>query len=580
MTISQNTIEQIKTAILPSQLVGRYVALKRQGERYTGLCPFHAEKTPSFTVNDQRGFYHCFGCGAHGDIISFVAEKEGLGFTEAVARLAAELGIEISSREGESQYKQLYKILHCAASWFVRNFWSEAGKDARRYLKKRGMTAETAKKFQLGFAPAADDALENYLRSEGFSISLMEEAGLIQSNRFLFRNRLIFPIYNHRNVVIGFGGRVINENQRPKYINSAESPLFKKNQVLYGYNFTQAGRAGARDGASVVLVEGYTDVMALHQVGIRDAVAPLGTACGLEHIQKLWAVSKEPIICFDGDGAGRSAMLRIAKLALPCLKPGYSMKFAMLPKGSDPASLVSKNNPDEANLIGSILEAAQPLSDFLLRSYAVAGAKSTPEERASIEVSLMECASTIKDETVRSYYRRFFKQKLWEFYSASSKKSAKNAAKEGHQEFIRLRKLQNNFSRYEALMLTLMLEYPEMLNCAEINQQFTSLCLHDQGLRDIRRTFLEAGGNLGCLERQKMLEYNATFCMQHISYAKIESAESAQKMWHRLYLLHKLEILKNDYKKAIRLAANDSSDVTVVEIYNSIVNLKKALNIS
>jgi DNA primase len=576
MTISQNTIEQIKTNILPSQLVGRYVVLKKQGERYAGLCPFHAEKTPSFTVNDQRGFYHCFGCGAHGDIISFVAEKEGLSFTEAVAKLASELGIEISRQEGEHQYKQLNKILHCAALWFVAKFWGETGKDARRYLKNRGVLPKTAKKFQLGFAPAADDALEHHLRSEGFSISLMEEAGLIQANRPLFRNRLIFPIYNHRNLLIGFGGRVINENQRPKYLNSSESPVFKKSQVLYGYNFAQAGM---RDAAIVVLVEGYTDVMALHQVGIRNAVAPLGTACGLEHIQKLWAISKEPVICFDGDDAGRRAMLRIAKLALSCLKSGYSMKFAVLPEDSDPASVVSDSNSNDTNPIGSILEDAKPLSDFLLQSYTAGGTKLTPEERASVEVDLMECASTIKDETVRSYYRRFFKQKLWEFYSVT-KKPAKNPAKEVHQKFVRLQKSQNNFGRYEALMLRLMLEYPEMLNCTEINQQFVSLCLHDQSLRDMRKIFLEVGGILGCSERQKMLEYIAAFCIQSIFFAAIDDTESAQKMWSRLYLLRKLEILKNDYKEAIRLAANDDSNIMAVEIYNSIVNLKKDLSIS
>lgn len=411
MSISPAFLDEIRARVPISAVVGRKVKLQRAGREWKGCCPFHNEKTPSFYVNDEKAFYHCFGCGAHGDVVRFVCEAEGRTFREAVEQLANEAGLDMpregrANRAQEERLKGLLDVMAAAQTWFADQLQGISGADARSYLQRRGLLPETIRRFGIGFAPDKRDALKSALLAKGASEAMLVEAGLIiatddRSPYDRFRNRITFPIRDGRGRIIAFGGRILGDGQ-PKYLNSPDTPLFDKGRTLY--NIDLAGPPGRKSGR-IFVVEGYLDVITLAQAGIEAAVAPLGTALTEDHLRRLWRITAEPLLCFDGDSAGQRAAIRAAHRALPLLEAGKSLRFITLPEGKDPDDLV-RSGGSEALI--ALAARAEPLVDLLWRSELAESQQSTPEGRAALKKTLLDRAAAIADKSVADLYRQEF----------------------------------------------------------------------------------------------------------------------------------------------------------------------------
>jgi len=423
MKFPPHILDEVRARLPVSAVVSRRVRLKRQGREFVGLSPFKDEKTPSFTVNDQKGFYHCFATGEHGDIFTFVMKTEGLSFPEAVQQLASEAGIELpkptaQDEAREAERDRLLRLTEAACAWFEQQLRGNPGAEARDYLRGRGLDGDTIAHFRIGYAPASRTALKSHLAAQGFSVEDMAAAGMVIAGEDIatpydrFRNRIIFPITDLRERVIAFGGRALDPDQPAKYLNSPETPLFHKGAMLF--NAAKARRA-AHECGEVVVAEGYMDVIALAAAGFDQAVAPLGTALTEQQIKLLWRMADEPILCFDGDEAGGRAAYRAAESALALLSPGKSLRFAYLPGGMDPDDLIRSEG---AGAMRSVLEQAKPLIDVIWSRETGAGDWSTPERRAALEARLRALAQTIAEPTVRNYYTRAFKDRLFQMFRA------------------------------------------------------------------------------------------------------------------------------------------------------------------
>ncbi len=400
------SLEAFKARLPLGEIVARHVRLTRRGRELVGLCPFHKEKTPSFTVVEDKGFYHCFGCGAHGTAVDFVMNLEGVGFAEAIARLAEMTGIPPPERAAPAEPPPdpgLLEACVAALRFFRRALEAPEGAPARAYLEGRGIRPETVRRFELGYAPPGRDALKRALLAEGFRERLLREAGLLAEREEgggtfdRFRHRLIFPIHDARGRVVGFGGRALGE-ARAKYLNSPETPLFHKGRLLF--NLHRAAPAARRRG-ELFVVEGYTDVLALAQLDTPQAVAPLGTALTADQLRLLWRLADEPVLCFDGDEAGRRAAWRAALRALPLLAPGKSLQFALLPAGEDPDSLARAKGVAALDVLR---RDPQPLVDLLWGCELAANPPTTPERRAALGRRVRGLLREIADPAVRDLY--------------------------------------------------------------------------------------------------------------------------------------------------------------------------------
>ncbi|MEL0111846.1 MAG: DNA primase [Rickettsiales bacterium] len=419
MSFPNRFLDELRTRTSLVDVVGRKVNLQRRGREHTGLCPFHKEKTPSFTVNEEKGFFHCFGCGQHGDIISFVMETENLNFPEAVERLASDAGMEVpratpEDAQRERQRGGLIEAMEAATLWYQQRLHGPEGKPALDYFIRRGLDRETIAAFRLGYAPqlprGEPSRLVADLKRQGFEEGMLLEAGLLtapddgRAPYDFFRGRVMFPIADRRGKVIAFGGRVLGDGE-PKYLNSRDTPLFDKRRTLY--NLARA-RESLRDAPEVIVAEGYMDVIALARGGFPAAVAPLGTALTEEQIEALWKLVEEPVLCFDGDNAGQRAAGRAAERALPLLKPGKSIRFAFLPQGEDPDSLLEAQG---AAALRTVLDAARPLADVVFELERAAGPVDTPERMAGFKARLRQKAAQIADPIVREQYRALFDER-------------------------------------------------------------------------------------------------------------------------------------------------------------------------
>jgi DNA primase len=411
-------LDDIRARLSVSQVVSRKVALKKAGREWKGLSPFKVEKTPSFYVNDQKGFYHCFASGEHGDIFKFVMKTEGLTFPEAVERLAEEAGVPIPKfepvdREREDRRERLLKLMEAAALFFEQALAAPQGTTARRYVvETRGLSTEAIRRFRLGFAPSSRNALKEHLGGLGFSTDEMITSGMLIGGDDIpvaydrFRNRVMFPITDMKNRVIAFGGRALDADAPAKYLNSPETPLFHKGHVL----FHAAGARGpAHDRARIIAVEGYMDVVALASAGFMECVAPLGTALTEDQVRLLWRMANEPILCFDGDTAGKKAAWRAVDVVLPHLVPGKSLRFAFMPDGLDPDDLIRRDGPAAME---AVLDDTRSLSEVLFDREWASGDWSTPERRAKLEKQIFELVGRIADETVRGHYLQDMHRRL------------------------------------------------------------------------------------------------------------------------------------------------------------------------
>lgn len=414
----QRFIEELRARVSIVDVVGAKVKLTKKGREYQGLCPFHNEKTPSFTVNESKGFYHCFGCGAHGDIIKFEMEANGLPFIDALQKLSHQAGLQMpqltaKDKKEEEERKSLYDIMECACSFFEKSLRMPEGSEGLKYFtEKRGLSKETIQKFRLGFAPN-NNALMAHLKAEGINEKEMKELGLIaipedtsRRPHDFFRNRVMIPITNKQGRIIAFGGRVM-EKIEPKYLNSPDTPIFNKRRNLY--NLDKAREVAYKE-KNLIICEGYMDVIALDRYGFGYAVAPLGTALTEEQIMEAWKVCSEPILCLDGDNPGVKAAMRAVDRVLPILKAGYSLKFLFLPDNQDPDEYLQAHGRES---FGALMKKTRPLIDILWQKYTENEDSSTPEKKALIEKTLLAEVAKITDATVRSYYAQEIRNRIY-----------------------------------------------------------------------------------------------------------------------------------------------------------------------
>ncbi|WP_425408509.1 DNA primase [Hyphococcus sp.] len=411
-------LDELKSRLRPSDVIGRHVKLQKRGNAWWGLSPFKPEKTPSFSVDDRRGTYHCFSTQNHGDIITFLIETQGLSFPEAVERLATDAGLALpvespAEAARAEKAKGLAEACAAAAKFYQAMLHRADGRQAMDYLRGREITDAQIENFSIGFAPSSRNALKDYLLNKGFTDDVLVDAGLIikpddgGASYDRFRGRIMFPILGARDRVIAFGGRALDPNARAKYLNSPETPLFHKGAVLY--NFTDARSAAASDKQPLIVCEGYMDVIALWGAGIKRAVAPLGTALTEDQLGMLWRACDEPVLCFDGDSAGVNAAHRSIDRALALLKPGASLNFAFLPEGQDPDDLI---RAEGAAAMKAVLEKARPLVDVLWAREISAQPLDTPERRAKLRAHLRELVKSIADKDVRRAYGAELSQRL------------------------------------------------------------------------------------------------------------------------------------------------------------------------
>ena len=418
MTLSPAWLDELRARTLLSSLIGRTTKISKAGREWKACCPFHNEKTPSFTINDEKGFYHCFGCGAHGDAIRWMTDQRGLPFMDAVKELADAAGLDVPApdpraAERAERANSLHDVMKAAADWFAEQLGGIDGAEARAYLEKRGLKAETIRTFGLGFAPDSRGKLRTALKS--FGDDKLIESGLLISVEDKepydrFRGRLMIPIRDPRGRVIAFGGRILGSGE-PKYLNSPDTPLFDKGRTLY--NLDIASPAGRKSGRMLV-VEGYMDVIALAQAGIAEAVAPLGTALTEHQIERLWRQVDVPILCFDGDAAGQKAAVRAIGRALPGLAPSRSLSFVTLPQGQDPDDLIKSGG---RSAMEGLLAAPEPLVDRLWRHELDALPLTTPEARAGFRQRMNAHAQAIENGNVREQYQAEFRNRFDALFS-------------------------------------------------------------------------------------------------------------------------------------------------------------------
>jgi DNA primase len=421
MRFTPQFLDELKARLPVSEVVGKRVKLMRSGREWKGLSPFNKEKTPSFFVNDQKQAWFDFSSQKNGSIFDFIMLTDGVSFPEAVERLAQMAGVPLPqvSREDEARdarRKTLHDVMELAAKFFEATLASRSGAKARGYLADRGLDPATQLKFRLGYATNERFALKEHLGSHAIPVADMVEAGLLIAGDDIpvpydrFRDRVMFPIGDLRGRVIAFGGRALEKEAQAKYLNSPETPLFHKGATLYNIAAArQAAHEGAPKGVPVIAVEGYVDVIAMVGAGFPATVAPLGTALTEDQLTLLWKMADEPVLCFDGDGAGQRAAFRAVDLALPRLAPGKSLKFAMLPQGQDPDDL-ARSGGREA--IAEVIAAARPLGEMLWARETQGHEFDTPERRAALEAHINQITAGIGDDSVRKYYRQDFNARI------------------------------------------------------------------------------------------------------------------------------------------------------------------------
>jgi DNA primase len=439
MRFTPQFLDELKARLPVSEVVGRRVKLQRSGRELKGLSPFNKEKTPSFFVNDQKEAWFDFSSGKNGSIFDFVMLTEGVTFPEAVERLAQMAGVALPKVSAEDQQrdarrKTLYDIMDLAAKFFESTLASRAGAKARGYLADRSLDPAAQLKFHLGFATSERYALKEHLGSHGIPVADMVEAGLLIAGDDIpvpfdrFRDRVMFPITDIRGRTIAFGGRAMEKDAPAKYLNSPETPLFHKGATLYNI---AGARQAAHDGSILIVVEGYVDVIAMVSAGFAATVAPLGTALTEEQLALIWKMADEPVLCFDGDGAGMRAAYRAVELAMPRLKPGKSLKFALLPQGQDPDDLVRSAGREA---VAEVIDAAKPLAAMLWTRETEGHSFDTPERRAALEARIGGVTSAIADDSVRKYYRQDFNDRLRQFFAPAQSARGNFLQRGGPQE--------------------------------------------------------------------------------------------------------------------------------------------------
>lgn len=606
MPLPSGFLDELRARLTLSEVVGRKVRLTRAGREFKACCPFHKEKSASFTVNDQKGFYHCFGCGAHGDVVGFIIRSENRSFMEAVETLAGLAGMEVpkSSPEETRRYEQeknLYTLIEEATKWFEEQLHMPHGRTALHYIKGRGLADETLHRFRLGFAPADGQALIKYLSGKGYKPEQMIEAGLAKKSErdeslySFFRGRLIFPVQDRRGRVVAFGARLL-EGDGPKYINSGDHSLFHKGQLLYGFSHA---RAAAAEGKPLIITEGYMDVIRLHEAGFTGAVAPLGTALTEEQILALWKIIPKPpvrpdlnnhipILCLDGDVAGQRAAERALSRILPHLGPDQSVRFAMMVAGEDPDSLIKGKGPAAMQ---AVLDAAMPLVDYLWQATAAGRPLNTPEDRAGFRRALEARMAEIKDAALKQDYRETIQKRIAENFGAAPAQAPTAFSKRGGPwkgriigPIVAPRPLPGNLQ--ERITLAILINHPALFH--EMEDALHNLPLSDAGLDTLLhavftfmgepdeahdsaaalRDYLEKNGHGALLNRliSPSLYVHAAFAHPD------KPPETARAAWQDIWHHHQRSAIEDELRKA-SLELNDENMARISELQAMLAEL-------
>lgn len=502
MRFGENFLDEVKARTRVSDVVGRHVKLKRQGREFAGLSPFTNEKTPSFFVNDEKGFYHCFSSGKHGDAISFLMEIEGLSFPEAVEALAGIAGMAMPKADPDAERraarnKETVSWMERAQEFFEKTLYRTDGEAARDYLKGRGLSKTAAQHFGMGFAPDSFNGLKDELIAQGATEPQLIEAGLLiepedrsRSPWDRFRNRIMFPIHDSKGRLVAFGGRAMEKDAKAKYLNSPETPIFSKGRLLYNYHRARKVVSDPKSGArNMIVAEGYMDVIALARAGFPQTVAPMGTALTEDQLELLWRAGPEPVLCFDGDQAGLRAAFRSIERALPLLRPGQSLRFAMLPEGQDPDDLIKAKG---APAMKAILENAIPLVDMLWQREDSAEVLDTPEAKAGLKARLYKALDEIEHADVKALYKtdlleRFDKTYGWQAQRRGGYKKQAEAKSDKLTNQAASQALAQN-TRREGILIGAILEYPELLSI--VDERLFELDFTDAACAKLQSGFL------------------------------------------------------------------------------------------
>ncbi len=546
MSIPPRFVEDLRDRLTLSEIVQRKVKLARSGREFKGCCPFHHEKTPSFYVNDEKQFYHCFGCGAHGDAVGFVMQSDNLSFIEAVESLAAQAGMQVPKQSPEAierakTEKSLHSLLEDACKWFEDRLREGKNREVLEYLTKRGLSEETISGFRLGYAPADDQGLRKFLKEKGYTDAQMIESSVLRPSQTgrepygFFRDRVMFPVADMRGRIVAFSGRVLPEHIRPlkdptkkppKYINSTDTPLFHKGRMLYAQ---QHARSAAND-HTLLVVEGQMDVIACHQAGLKGAVAPLGTALTEDQISVLWKMipheRKEPVLCFDGDNAGYRAAVRAADRILPLLKSNQSVKFAFLPEGEDPDTFISSRG---LSSFEDKLAKSLTLLDFLWTHHTAGKDFSSPEMRAGLTALLDGLAAKIQDSSVQYHYKQAFREKTRSlFFDTGSFKNKNSFQKKSLAPSITLPPIRKKQDFVPQIVLTAILNHPFLY--AHFAEQLIQLPIDEPDLSRLFSALLDylAGEDTESLDKQAL--------SLHLS--DVGLADIAMKLTHERVYLH------------------------------------------
>ena len=527
MAFSENLVDAIHEKILLSDFIGRKVALVKKGNDFLGLCPFHNEKTPSFSVSDEKGFFHCFGCSTHGDVISFVMQKESIDFKEALKLLASEAGINLEDYAGyknkiSKESIDAHNVVEFSKNYFVKNLDSSSGIPVRNYLSQRKVSEKAYKYFELGYAENISNNLIMFLKNNNFSMDAIIASGLarnsVKNNKpyDFFRNRLIFPIHDNNGTVIAFGGRGL-EGTEPKYLNSPDTILFKKKKMLF--NFHRAKKYVQKHKLPFIVVEGYLDVISLYHIGLYGAVAPLGTALSEDQLILMWRIADEPIICMDGDKAGYRSAIRTLNIAMNILKPGKSLRFVFLPDGEDPDSLVLNSNKEHLiNIINNPIS----MFDFFWKSETENIDMKTPERRAGFKLLMEKKISLIKDLNVRAEYKNslytYFNKNIRNSSMFNNKSQNKTNFNVINIELDKLNADRVNKKMYvnfrEKYLIESILNNPDLLE--KIDEEFSMLVFSNNELGLIRTALIDLYKKNGTLSNADIIRLK-----EDINYSKI-----------------------------------------------------------
>ena len=591
---SKEFIGEIKTRLRVSDVVGKFVKLTQRGNEFVGLSPFKNEKTPSFTVNDEKEFFHCFSSAEHGDIFSFLMKHKNMSYPESIEYLAnqaglnPETGIIRDPNYVEKDFSSLKKIINEANNYFKDQL--KASSEAQKYIDKRSIDANIIQKFELGYSGNGNNNLYNHLKNIGLNIDDAISIGLIKkSNKKkdefydFFRNRFMFPIKDYKSNIIAFGGRAL-DNSNIKYINSSDSPIFKKSFQLYNLNLAIEENRKPRN---LIIVEGYMDVITLYQNNFKSSVAPLGTALTSYQLERAWKVCQNPIIMFDGDEAGQKAAQRVALLALNNLLPDHSLRFCILPKDYDPDDYLNKNSPSS---LQDVIDNSLSLSEFIWDTELEKEDISIPEKKAGFEKRIRILTNKINNKTVREYYNKFFNDKLSELkfnrnisYEVNYQKK-KNRISSEMLASDRVKKQSHESIVREKIMLICLIENPFLI--AKYSEELGKIRFNDLNLSSLVSEILEFSASNVDKELENFdfksylidrgLNQEITYIFQpklistYSSIIKNEKVE-VERSFISLLDLHKNLVEEND----LDIALNDLEEKMDEKSFENFMRIKK-----